>query len=209
MMDYLSNIMLSILDIFYGAVPNYGVAIILFTIAIKAVLHPLTAQSFKQMSAMQKLQPKVKELQKQYQDNPKELQQRTMELYQTEKVNPLGGCLPTLLQLPIFIAMFFAIQKLPLGTAGSSFLWIADLSKPDPTNILIVLIGLSTFWAQKTMPQTTEGAASAMMMLMPLFIAFVSMPFAAGLQIFWVAQTAVTGLQQIIIMKMIKQEGSR
>lgn len=209
MMDALSNFMLLILNQLYGIVPNYGVAIILFTLVIKLMLHPLQAQSMVQMSALQKLQPKMKELQNKYKDNPKELQQRTMELYQSEKVNPLGGCLPTLIQLPIFLAMFFAVQKLPLGSPGAAFLWIPDLSKSDPLYILVILIGLSTYWAQKTMPQASEGPASAMMMMMPLLIVFISIPFAAGLQLFWLTQTVITGLQQAVIMGTIKREEIR
>jgi YidC/Oxa1 family membrane protein insertase len=198
--------MLLAIDFFYRIYPNYGVAIILLTVAIKLVLHPLTAQSLKQMSAIQKIQPKIKELQAKFKDNPKELQQRTMELYQTEKVNPLGGCLPSLLQLPVFIALFFAIQKLKFTGAGTAFLWIADISQRDPFNILVVLIALSTYWAQKTMPQSSDNTQRTMMMIMPLMMAFVSAPFPAGLQIFWLAQTVITAAQQAYIMSSIKKE---
>ena len=129
-----------------------------------------------------------------------------MELYQTEKVNPLGGCLPSLLQLPVFIALFFAIQKLKFTGAGTAFLWIADISKRDPFNILVVLIALSTYWAQKTMPQSSDNTQRTMMMIMPLMMAFVSAPFPAGLQIFWLAQTVITAAQQAYIMSSIKKE---
>lgn len=199
------DIMSEIIKFFYAIYPNYGVAIILLTVAVKLALYPLTLQSIQQMAAMQKLQPKLKELQKKLKDDPKELQKETLALYNKEGVNPLGGCLPMLLQIPFFFALFFAIQAMKFEGPGSTFLWINNLAKPDPTYVLVILIALSTYWTQKTTPQTQEGPAQAMMLFMPLFIAFISAPFPAGLQLYWLVQTALSAAQQWYILRPKKE----
>lgn len=202
----LSDLMVQAIAFFYSLYPNYGVAIILLTVAVKLALYPLTLQSLQQMSAIQRLQPKLKELKDKHKDKPKELQQRTMELYQKEGVNPLGGCLPMLLQMPFFIALFFAIKDMSFEGPGTTFLWITDFSKPDPLYILVALIALSTYWTQKTAPQPAEGKAAMMTLFMPLFIAFISAPFPSGVQIYWLVQTVITALQQAYILRRIKKE---
>jgi YidC/Oxa1 family membrane protein insertase len=207
--NMLSGLMVQALDFFYSLYPNYGVAIIMLTVAMKLALYPLTLQSTQQMGAIQKLQPKLKELQAKHKDKPKELQQKTMELYQKEGVNPLGGCLPMLLQLPFFIALFFAIKGMTFEGIGTTFLWIKDLSVPDPTYVLVALIALSTFWTQKTTPQPAQKGASSMMLFMPLFIAFISAPFPAGVQLYWLVQTLLTALQQAYILKKPKKEAQQ
>ena len=200
--------MVQAIEFFYRIYPNYGVAIILLTGAVKMLLYPLTKQSTQQMRALQKLQPKVKELQEKFKSDPKEQQKRVMELYQQEGANPLGGCLPMLLQLPFFLGLFFAIRDMEFSGSGTSFLWISSLSQPDaglitvvglPISILVILIGLATYLAQKTTPQAGQSGASAMLITMPLFIAGISATFPAGVQIYWLVQTAITALQQMYI----------
>jgi YidC/Oxa1 family membrane protein insertase len=200
----ISDLMIEAIKFFYSFYPNYGVAIILLTVVVKIALYPLSLQSTQQMSAVQKIQPKLKELQKKHKENPKELQEKTAELYKNEGVNPLGGCLPMLLQIPFFIALFFAVQGMKFSGPGAEFLWITDLSKPDPTYILVILIALSTYWSQKTMPQASEMQTSAMNIVMPAFIAFVSAPFPSGVQVYWLAQTVISAAQQAYILKKIK-----
>ena len=216
----LANITIEVLKFFYSLVPNYGVAIIFVTILIKFALYPLTLQSTKQMAAMQKLQPKLQDLQKKHKENPKELQKRTMELYKEEGVNPFGGCLPMLLQLPVFIALFVALNSpefkalLAVPGVNGGFLWIKNLAEPDfivfslfnlnlKLPLFAILIGLSTFWSQRTMPQTGGKGANPMLYFMPFFIAYISIYFPAGVQIYWLAQTAITALQQGYIMKKV------
>lgn len=185
---------------FYSLYPNYGVAIVLLTIAVKIALYPLTLQSITSMAAVQRIQPRLKDLQKKHKDSPKELQEKTMALYKSEGVNPFGGCLPMLLQIPFFFALFFAVKDMKFAGPGTTFLWLNDLAKPDPTYILIALIALSTYWAQKTTPQTSDSPMQAMNIFMPAIIAVMSAPFPAGLQLYWFVQTVFTAIQQRYIL---------
>ena len=199
--------MMEALKALFSISGNWGIAIILLTVAVKAVLYPLTFQSTRQMAAMQKLQPKLEALQKKLKDQPDKLQKETMDLYKSEGVNPLGGCLPMLLQIPVFLALFFALTspdfRAVLNAAGThaQFLWITNLAKPDPTYILIVFIGLSTYWSSLTMPGGASKQQKAMLYFMPAFIAIISMSFPAGVQLYWVVQNLLTIAQQVYIMR--------
>jgi len=199
--------MIEALKFFYSVSGNWGAAIILLTVAVKLALYPLTLQSTKQMEAMQKLQPKMEALKKKLGDQPEKLQKETIELYKTEGVNPLGGCLPMLLQIPVFLALFYALTSQEfakvLAGAGHSakFLWITNLAKPDPSFILIVLIGLTTYWTTMTMPGGGGKQQKAMLYFMPGFIAIISMSFPAGVQLYWVVQNILTIAQQVYILR--------
>ena len=204
-MDYLSGIMLEVLRFFYAiGGHNYGLAIIWLTIAVNMALYPLTLTSIVQMSAMQKIQPRMQELQKKHKDEPKKLQQEMMDLYKAEKINPLGGCLPVVLKIPFFLALFFAIQSkefTALIGQNAAFIpgWINDISKQDPVFILPFLIGLTTWLSQKSMP-SAPGQGQAMLIFMPIFIAFISYNFAAGVQIYWIVSNLMGWAQQSYIM---------
>lgn len=201
----LSDIMIQILNFFYTFSGSYGYAVVLLTVAINIALYPLTLQSTRQMSAIQKLQPKIKELQEKHKGKPDQLQKETMELYSKEKVNPLGGCLPLLLKIPFFLAIFFALQSqefkqiIMTANVNDNFLWISDLAKPDPTYVMAILIGITTYISQITMQQTQQNIS--MTYIMPFFIAFISVPFPAGVQLYWVTSNLITGLQQYYINK--------
>ncbi len=203
----LADIMLEALKFFFSISHNYGVAIILLTAAVKIALYPLTLQGLQQMQALQALQPKIQEIQKKYKDNPQELQKKTIELYQKEKINPLGGCLPLLLQIPFFFALFFALTSkefldiVAVPGAQTTFLWMTNLSKPDPTYLMAILIGATTYLSQKTMPQAGGGGMAGMTYFMPIFIGVISAPFPAGLQLYWLAQNILTIGQQAYILK--------
>lgn len=205
-MEYLTNTMLEVLKFFYAiGGHNYGLAIIWLTMAVNLALYPLTLTSVKQMSAMQKIQPRLKELQKKYKDEPQKLQKEMMDLYKGEGVNPLGGCLPMLLKIPFFLALFFALQGkemvalLASSTGGTSFLWIHNLAKPDSLWILPILIGISTWYMQKTMPSMGEQA-QLMNWFMPIFIVLISYAFPSGVQLYWVVSNIMGGVQQSYIM---------
>src|SRR3989338_3705619 len=138
-MQYLTSIMLEVLKFFNAFWPhNYGLSIIWLTVAVNLALYPLTLSSMQQMSAMQKIQPRMQELQKKLKGEPQKLQKEMMDLYKSEGVNPLGGCLPVLLKIPFFLALFFALQSKEflalVSDAGSaaSFLWITNIAQPDP-----------------------------------------------------------------------------
>ncbi|MBU0573751.1 MAG: YidC/Oxa1 family membrane protein insertase [Candidatus Margulisiibacteriota bacterium] len=208
-MSFLSDIMLKALNFFYSFSGNYSLAIIFLTIAINLALYPLTLQSIVQMSAMQRIQPKMKDLQEKYKDDPKTLQQEMMGMYKAEKVNPFGGCLPMLLKIPFFIAFFWVLQgkefQAILTQPGiqSSFLWISNLAKPDPIYIMPGLVAISTFLSQKTMPNMSadNSQMKGMTYFMPLFIAIISISFAAGVQIYWVVSNLITMAQQVYVTR--------
>jgi YidC/Oxa1 family membrane protein insertase len=204
--DPISKIMAQALQFLFSISGNWGIAIVLLTVAVKMILYPLTFQSTRQMAAMQKLQPKLEALQAKLKDQPDKMQKETMALYKSEGVNPLGGCLPMLLQIPVFLALFFALTNPEfvkvMAAAGShaQFLWISNLSKPDPTYILVVLIGLTTFWSSITMPGGGKQQKS-MTYFMPGFIAIISLSFPAGVQLYWVVQNLLTVAQQVYALR--------
>jgi YidC/Oxa1 family membrane protein insertase len=309
-MQFLSNIMLEALG-FFAYFGGYGWGIIWLTIAVNLALYPLTLSSIKSMAAMQKIQPKIKELQAKHKDSPKELQKETMGLYKGEGVNPMGGCLPVLLKIPFFLALFWAFQSSAfLGVASNpenstSFLWISgrvgagafhseklvekletakiitrdkkaskkakekkfvwnaalkigekddlnkllkgaeedsakdnkkilealkikvknltsedvavlltawnntnSLAKPDrietpfgKISLFALLIGITTFLMQKTMPNAAGGQMQMMIMIMPMFIVFISWNFPVGVQLYWLVSNAMGAAQQYYITK--------
>ena len=204
--------MLVSLNFFYTITGNYGLAIILLTIAINFALYPLTLSSIVQMASMQRIQPKISELQKKYKDEPGKMQKEMMELYKREKVNPFGGCLPMLLKIPFFIALFLALQSkefvaiISQPNINASFLWISNLAKPDPTYILIVLIAITTYLSQKTMPASSNQQMAGMTYIMPFFIAFISIAFPSGVQIYWVISNVVAVAQQWYIVGSMQRK---
>lgn len=215
-MNFLVDMLIQGLNFFYSFTGNYGWSIIFLTIAINIALYPLTLSSIVQMAAMQKIQPKIQAIQKKHKDNPQELQKELSEIYKTEKVNPFGGCLPLLLKIPFFIAFFMALQSkeflaiIANPKVNASFFWIANLSKPDSTYIMIILIAITTYLSQKTIPGGQQNNQMASMnMIMPFFIAFISISFPAGVQLYWVASNIITIAQQWYIGKYsIKKEGT-
>ncbi|OGC03419.1 hypothetical protein A2276_00690 [candidate division WOR-1 bacterium RIFOXYA12_FULL_43_27] len=210
-MEIITNLMLQGLQFFYSISGNYGLAIMLFTIAVNVVLYPLTLQSTVQMAAFQRIQPLMQEIQKKFKDEPQKLQKEMMELYKKEKVNPFGGCLPTLLKLPFFIGLFMVLQGKEFVAiiadpkVNASFLWIANLAKPDHLFIFPILIGLSTYWMQKTMP-TSNVANSQMQMMtyfMPIFLTFICLSFPTGVQIYWLVSNLMAVVQQLWIVHKV------
>jgi YidC/Oxa1 family membrane protein insertase len=214
-MQFLTDIMLEILKFFFAiGGQNYGLAIIWLTVAVNIALYPLTLSSIQQMAAMQKIQPKMQELQKKHKDDPKKMQQELMGLYKGEGVNPLGGCLPTLLKIPFFLALFFALQSKEFlalvgqGGSGQSFLWMANIANPDPIRLMPIIIGITTWYMQKSMP-AAPGQPKLMIYVMPIMIAFISVAFPAGVQIYWVVSNLMGGVQQSHIMKREGQKSEK
>ncbi len=214
-LDFLAKPLAKLLRILYGWVGNYGVAIIIVTILIKVLLWPLTAKSYRSMKSMQQLGPKVTKLREKYGDDKETMNREIMQLYKTYKVNPLGGCLPMLLQIPFFIAFYQVLYNL-LDLRGAPFmLWIQDLAAPDrlgsfdftiplyapPTGIpvLTILMGASMVLQQKMTPNTMGDPIQAkMMMLMPVFFTFILINFPAGLLLYWLVNNLLTIAQQKI-----------
>jgi len=182
--DWLYTLLRNIIEFFYGVTHSYGVAIILLTVVIKLVLYPLTIKQIKSMREMAKIQPLVKELQQKYKNNPQELNKKTMELYKEHGVNPFGGCLPMLIQLPILWILFRLLNGYNFG--GAKFLGLWDLSKPDPYYVLPILIVVLSFLQQKVMsPGDDTSQNKTMLIIMPLFIGYISLKLPTGVVLYW------------------------
>ena len=189
----------------HSVIPNYGVAIILLTLIVRIIFWPLTHKGTESMKRLQELQPKLKELQVKYKDKPQKLQQETMAMYREHKVNPLGGCLPMLVQIPVFFALFNVLRSaIELRYAG--FLWVADLSAPEnlfagmlpfglALNILPIVMAVTQAWQQHLTPSGGDPAQQKMMMFMPIImLAFLySMP--SALVLYWTANQVLMIIQ--------------
>ncbi|NPV92465.1 MAG: membrane protein insertase YidC [Firmicutes bacterium] len=211
---------------------NFGLAIVLITLVFKIVLYPLTVKQLASIKAMQELQPHINELKEKYRKNPEKLQKATMELYKEKKINPLAGCLPLLIQMPILIAFYSALLKLPsfietmpnLPPGALKFLWILNITEADRAiniagfplqfafgsmtitlSIMALLVASATFWQQWVSTASKDDPTQrAMLWTMPLFIGGISMNLPAGLAIYWVMFSALGALQQIYINKKKK-----
>lgn len=205
----------------FNIVNNYGVSIIIFTILIKMLLLPLTLKQSQSMKKMQELNPKLKEIQKKYGKDKQKLNEKTMELYREHNVNPAGGCLPLLIQLPILIALF-NVLRLPevyvftpevYQTVAKNFLWLPNLAEPDPFYILPVLAAGTTYLQSKMMStgSTDNPTQNSMNIVMPLMIGWFSMKFPSGLSLYWVLSNVFQIVQQYFMMrprKAVKEESN-
>jgi YidC/Oxa1 family membrane protein insertase len=197
---WLTSIVQQGLNTFYGWTGNYGLAIILVTAVIRVLLAPFQYSQVRSTQKMMALEPHRKALEKKYKNDPQKMNQETMALWKKFGVNPLGGCLPLLLQFPIIIALFRALDKFQyLGPAG--FLWIHHLGRPDPLFILPILTGVTTWWQQKISTPATDQTQKTMLFMMPVLIAFLSLRFAAGLALYWVVSNFLAILQQYLTPK--------
>ncbi|MFH1874635.1 MAG: membrane protein insertase YidC [Pseudomonadota bacterium] len=188
---------LYLLKFFHSVVHNYGVAIILLTIFIKLLLHPINKKSLKSMKQMQKLQPRLKELQKKFAGDKTKLNTETMQLFKANKVNPMGGCLPMLLQFPIYIALYKVLWS-SIELYRAPFFWIyKDLSAPDPYYITPILLGIGMVLQQKIMPSASaDPAQQKMMMIMPVMFAVFMLFLPVGLVIYILVNTTMSVTQQ-------------
>jgi len=218
MFGVISHVLLWILRGFYAVVRNYGVAIILLTVLIRVCLHPLTKKSQVAMHRMQKLRPKIQELQKKYKNDKQKLGQEQMKLFREHGVSPFSGCLPMLLQLPILFALFWAL-RLTFDLRQTPFLWwISDLSQPDKLyvfdtakfligkdlNLLPLLMTVSMFLQQKMMPKSDDPQSQQqqkVMALMPLLFAFLFYRFPSGLCLYWFTSTLLGMGEQYFIRR--------
>ncbi|MDO9465462.1 MAG: membrane protein insertase YidC [bacterium] len=206
-----------ILKFLHKITGNYGVAIILLTILMSIVLFPLTIKSHKSMRAMQELQPQISALKNKYKDNAQKINKETMALYKKNKVNPLGGCLPMMLQMPLFFALFTTLRN-AIELKGTCFIpgWIPDLSLPDtvfylgalmdkpgmyPLNILPILMSITTVLQQKFTTQSADPKQAKMMLFMPVFMLFIFYNFPSGLVLYWLTNNILSIAQQVLIRK--------
>jgi YidC/Oxa1 family membrane protein insertase len=205
----------NLLNWLFGVLGNFGLAIIALTLIVRALMFPIADKQFRSMAGMRKIQPKMKELQERFKDDKPRLQQEMLKLYQTEKINPAAGCLPILLQIPVFYALYKVLLVSVEMRHQPFYLWIKDLSAPDPATIvnlfgllnftpphflaigvLPILLGI-TMWIQfKLNPQQMDPVQQQVFSIMPWVLMFVMAPFAAGLQLYWVVSNILTIAQQ-------------
>jgi YidC/Oxa1 family membrane protein insertase len=217
--DKLVEGMTWLINFFYGltqniGIPSYGLAIILFTIVVKTILYPLTLKQMRSLKMTQLLQPKVKEIQDKYSKEPQKAQQLIMELYKENGANPLAGCLPILLQMPIFIALFNALKDFKfVDLASAKFLWIHTLSLKDPYYILPIVAAAATYTQQKlSTTNPDDPTQKSMLYVMPLMFGWFASTVPAGLGLYWVVFSVMGTIQQYFINKQpvaLKEDGKK
>jgi YidC/Oxa1 family membrane protein insertase len=196
---------------------SYGLAIILFTIVIRLLLLPLNIRQMKSQVKMQEVQPELKKLQEKYKNDPQKSQQEMMKLYKEKGVNPMGGCLPLLVQLPILWALFYVFRNIqPVDPVTQqnitvSFLWLPNLFAADPYKILPILAGVTQYISALLMPMPTDSAqakqTSTMNIAMSVMMVFMSWSFTSGLVVYWVTQNIIQMGQNLLIKKvLVKKE---
>lgn len=226
--QFFVDVMIWLLNYFYQISGNYGVAIILLTTLIKVITYPLTHKQFKSMQDMQKLQPIMKEIQEKYKGKPQEMQKQVMGMYKTHKVNPLGGCLPLIIQMPVLILLYRAVfnfknqfinatfllaplKDTPVLFTSSSFLWMPTLLAPDM--LLLLLYAASMYISQKltitpTMDPQQKQMQETMTIMMPVMFAIMFKTFPSAFILYWLTFNVLSTAHQLIIMKPhLKKEG--
>ncbi len=208
-LDFIAKPLVRVLNFFYKYVGNYGLAIIVLTFFIKIIFWPLSHKSYKSMEQMKKIQPMMKKLKEQYKDDRQKMNQELMRLYKTYKVNPAGGCMPMLLQIPVFIGLYEALLG-AVELRHASFIdhvpftditWLADLSAKDPLYVTPVLMGLSMFLQQKMSPTVGDPTQAKIMLIMPVFLTFIFLNFPAGLVVYFITNNILSIAQQAWILR--------
>jgi YidC/Oxa1 family membrane protein insertase len=211
--DFLAKPMLYLLNLLYDYIGNYGVAIILLTVMIKAAFWPISYKGMKSMKVMQKLGPKMTQIREKYADDRDRMNKEMMQLYKTYNVSPVGGCLPMLAQIPVFFALYRLLMQTIELRHAPFFGWITDLSAPERLFIgfdlpylgglplLTLCMGLSMFFQQKLTPSPADPTQAKIMMFMPIIFTVISVNFAAGLVLYWLVNNLLSMLQQYVINK--------
>ncbi|PSW11683.1 membrane protein insertase YidC [Photobacterium sanctipauli] len=198
----------SLLSFIQGIVVNWGLAIIVLTFIVRGAMYPLTKAQYTSMAKMRMLQPKLQAMRERLGDDRQRMSQEMMELYKKEKVNPLGGCLPILLQMPIFIALYWALMESVELRHAPFFAWITDLSAQDPYFVLPILMGATMFLIQKMSPTTvTDPMQQKIMTFMPVMFTFFFLWFPSGLVLYWLVSNVVTLIQQTLIYRSLEKKG--
>ncbi len=217
MFDILAKPCLWFMNFLYSIIPNYGLAIIILTIATKIALWPLGTKSYKSMAQMKKIQPLMMEIRKKYKNDKKKMNEETMALYKTYKVNPVGGCLPMLVQIPVFFALYRMLYE-AIELRHAHFLgWITDLSAPDrlfhfsfsipfmqpPYGIpvLTIIMGATMFLQQQMSPSVGDATQAKMMKFMPIIFTVIFINFSSGLVLYWLINNILSIAQQHYITK--------
>lgn len=195
------------LDMIHSVVGNWGLAIIVLTFFIKLLFFYPSAASYRSMAKMRKIQPKMADLKERYGDDKQKFSQEMMKMYRQEKVNPLGGCLPILIQMPVFLALYWVLMESVELRHAPFFLWIQDLSVKDPFYILPLIMGATMFVQQKLNPTPPDPMQAKIMQMMPIFFTMLMLFFPAGLVLYWVVNNSLSITQQYVITKQIEKAG--
>jgi YidC/Oxa1 family membrane protein insertase len=206
--EFLAKPLLALLKLFHEFAGNFGIAIIIVTVLIKVLFYPLTRKSFTAMRDMQRMQPKLEALKKKYEKDKERLNKEMMALYRTEGINPLGGCLPMVLQIPVFFALYqVLLNSIELRHAPFLF-WINDLSSPEdlytldvagfglPLRLLPLVMGVTMMMQQKMTPSSMDKAQQQIMMIMPVMFTFLFWGFPSGLVLYWLVNNVISIMQQ-------------
>lgn len=194
------------LDAIHSVVGNWGIAIILLTVCIKLLFFYPSAVSYRSMAKMRKIQPKMAELKERYGDDRQKFSAEMMKLYRQEKVNPLSGCLPILIQMPVFLALYWVLMESVELRHAPLFLWIQDLSVRDPYYVLPLIMGATMWIQQKLNPTPPDPMQAKVMQMMPIFFTFLFLFFPAGLVLYWVVNNTLSIAQQYVITKQIERQ---
>lgn len=196
--------MLYSLKFFYKYVGNYGVAIIIITIILKVLFFPLTHKSYKSMKGMQKIQPEMTKLREKYKDDRDTMNKEVMALYREHKVNPMGGCLPMIVQIPVFFALYKALMFSIELRHAPFYLWVTDLADKDPYYVTPVIMGVTMFIQQKMTPSQMDPMQQKIMLALPVVFTFMFLSFPSGLVLYWLVNNVLTIGQQMYINKLVK-----
>lgn len=193
----------------HGLVGNWGVAIILLTVLIKTVFFKLSATSYRSMANMRRVAPRMQDIREQYAEDKAKQSQAMMELYRKEKINPMGGCLPVLVQMPVFISLYWVLMESVELRHSPFFLWIEDLSVMDPYFVLPLLMGASMWFMQKLNPPPPDPMQAKIMQWLPVIFTFFFLWFPAGLVLYWVVNNLLSMAQQYVITRQIEKSDAK
>ncbi len=198
---FISGFLFSIMKAIYSVVGNWGWSIVLVTVFIKLAFYKLSATNYKSMAGMRKLQPKLLALRERYGDDKAKISQATMELYRQEKVNPLGGCLPIIIQIPVFIALYWVLLESVELRQAPFILWITDLASSDPWHVLPVIMGVTMLIQQRLNPAPPDPMQAKIMMFLPILFTGLFWNFPAGLVLYWIVNNTLSIAQQWYITR--------
>jgi YidC/Oxa1 family membrane protein insertase len=195
----ISRVIMAILNFMYSLIRNYGFAIMIFALLIKAIFFPLSRQMVMSQHKMQKIQPELKKIQQKYKNDPQRLNQEMMHLYKTYKVNPLSGCLPLLVQMPIFFALFRTLTTAIEFRQASFIFWITDLSLRDPYYVLPISMGVMML--VQSLTTTVDPRQRLMVLFMPIFMVWIFLSLPSGLQLYWFSYNILTLIEHFIVRR--------
>jgi YidC/Oxa1 family membrane protein insertase len=198
-----------LLKTIHNLVGNWGWAIVLVTVIIKLAFYKLSETSYKSMANMRKMAPRLQSLKERYGDDRQKLNQAMMELYKKEKINPLGGCLPIVVQIPVFIALYWVLLESVELRQAPFMLWITDMSAPDPYYVLPLLMGATMLIQQKLNPAPLDPIQAKVMMVLPVVFTVFFAFFPSGLVLYWVVNNTLSITQQWVITKRIERGGKK